>query len=40
MNDDQLRCFLERLREYHQACRIELVMAFDDGNSIKYEVEE
>lgn len=40
MNDLQLDSFLERLRQYHGATRVRLVMEFDDGQVTTNEVGE
>jgi len=40
LDDKQIQTFLERLREYHGATRVRLVMEFDDGSETINEVQE
>lgn len=40
MNDFEIERFLESLRTYHGATRIELVFSFDDGQEIRHICED
>jgi hypothetical protein len=40
MTDEQIQCWLERLREYHGDEKLELIFSFDDGQEVRHIAKE